>query len=243
MPLVEALVEVFLVNLVLSGDNAVVIGLAARGLPPLDRRRAVLLGGGFAVGMRVAFTLPAEWLLRVPFLRAGGGLLLIWIAYRLLTEESDSHDQMRATSVAHAIRMIILADATMSLDNILAVAAVAERAPQPYLVLAVGLLLSIPLVLAGGTAVATLMHRLPGLIWLGGAVLAYTAAELVAEDHGLEPILGDIPYLMPALGLLSAILLIATAWLRTRHRRPDPGTTGLPARPSGRSPRSDSLAD
>src|SRR4051794_12206605 len=119
----SALFEVLLVNLVLSGDNAVVIGLAARGLSEDSRRRAILLGGLFAVGLRLVLTIPAEFLLQVPFLRAGGGILLTWVAYRLLIGNKDESVTDEATSVSAAIRLIVLADLTMSLDNILAVAA------------------------------------------------------------------------------------------------------------------------
>jgi YjbE family integral membrane protein len=238
MPLLEALIEIILVNLVLSGDNAVVIGLAARSLPPRQRRRAVVLGGGIAVLLRIVLTVPAELLLRVPYLRAGGGLLLLWIAYRLLTEEGDPLEEARAVSVTQAIRLIILADATMSLDNVLAVAAVAERSPHTLFVLVVGLLLSIPLVLIGGNLVARLMHRMPWLAWAGGAVLAYTAAELIAEDHGLNPVLKDIPHLMPAFGILLAVGLLAVAILRVRGRnRPEEAARAIAEARAGRTTR------
>jgi YjbE family integral membrane protein len=218
MALVEALVAVILVNLVLSGDNAVVIGLAARSLPPRQRQRAVILGGGIAVLLRLALTIPAELLLNIPYLRAGGGVLLAWVAYRLLTEEDDPLQEQHAASVAQAVKLIIIADATMSLDNVLAVAAVAERGPHEVFVLIFGLLLSIPIVLAGGTVVARLMHRMPWLVWVGGAILAYTSAELIVEDHGLKPIYEDIPHVRIIFTAVFAILLLGIAFVRTRRR-------------------------
>src|SRR5690348_14531969 len=118
---ISALFEVLLVNLVLSGDNAVVIGLAARGLSGRARRRAIMLGGLFAVGLRLALTLPAAFLLGVPLLRAAGGVLLVWVAYRLVVGDGESEVKGEAGSVGQAIRLIVLADLTMSLDNILAV--------------------------------------------------------------------------------------------------------------------------
>lgn len=184
--LLEALLEVALVNVILSGDNAVVIGLAARDLPPRQARRAVLLGGIAAVALRLALTLPAEALLRLPLLRAGGGVLLAWIAYRLLAGGGGHDESTAAGSLATAVRLIVVADATMSLDNVLAVAAVAEHSARPTLILIVGLALSIPLVLLGGAAVARLLGRLPLLAWLGAAVLTVTAADLVLRDAVLD---------------------------------------------------------
>jgi YjbE family integral membrane protein len=216
--LAGALLEVLLVNLVLSGDNAVVIGLAARDLPDSDRRRAILFGGGFAVLLRLILTIPAEALLRVPFLRAGGGLLLLWIAFRLLTQQEDTTEREQATSVAQAIRLIILADLTMSLDNIIAVAAVAERSPHDVLVLIVGLAISIPLVLVGGNFVAKLMHRLPILVWIGGAILAYTAGELIADDVALESIFEHGEYTRVIFSILCMVGLLAAALITQRRR-------------------------
>jgi YjbE family integral membrane protein len=218
MALIEALRAVILVNLVLSGDNAVVIGLAARSLPPRQRQRAVILGGGAAVLLRLALTLPAELLLNVPYLRAGGGLLLAWVAYRLLTEEDNPLQDKQAASIAQAVWLIIIADATMSLDNVLAVAAVAERGPHEVFVLIFGLVLSIPIVLAGGTIVARLMHRLPWLVWVGGAILAYTAAELFVEDHGLEPVLEKFPHVRIIFTVIFSVVLLGVAVLYNRRR-------------------------
>jgi YjbE family integral membrane protein len=224
--LIGALAEVLLVNLVLSGDNAVVIGLAARGLSDHSRRRAIMLGGGLAVFLRLALTLPAEYLLHVPLVRAGGGLLLIWVAYRLLVEEEGGTDRGEATSIGHAVRLIVLADLTMSLDNILAVAAVAERSSHDVLVLIVGLAISIPIVLVGGDLVARLMRRLPILAWIGGAILAYTAGELIADDDALDRFFGAAPHLRPIFAIATAVLVVGVSWLRVRRR---PGAMPLPA--------------
>jgi YjbE family integral membrane protein len=214
--LLGALAEVLLVNIVLSGDNAVVIGLASRDLEPDARQRAILLGGGFAVALRLILTIPAEMLLKVPFLRAGGGLLLIWVAFRLLTGEEGETNHGGASSIATAIRLIVLADLTMSLDNILAVAAVAERSDHAVLVLMIGLALSIPIVLLGGNVVARLMGRLPVLVWIGAAILGYTAGELIAEDHAIDDVLEQVRYANHALPILVALAVIAVSWMRVR---------------------------
>ncbi len=205
------LLEVLLVNLVLSGDNAVVIGLAARDLDHQDRRRAILLGGGLAVILRLALTVPAEFLLQVPLLRAAGGLLLFWIAFRLLAPAADSSHEAHAPGLIGAVKLIVLADITMSLDNILAVAAVAERSSHPVFVLAVGLALSIPIVLIGGDIVARLMGRLPILVWIGAGVLAFTAAELVLEDEALKKVLDVNRPTEILIQLLAAVALLLFA--------------------------------
>jgi len=209
--LLGAILEVLLVNIVLSGDNAVVIGLAARGLPDRQRRQAIMLGGLLAVLLRLALTLPAERLLHVPFLGAAGGLLLAWVAYRLLTGE-DAHDAKGVASIWGAVRLMVLADLTMSLDNVLAVAAVAERSPQPGLVLLVGLALSVPLVLLGGGLVATLLGRLPILAWVGAAILTITAASLISEDRGLEEHLAVLHAQPVLVAIVLTAIVLGMAW-------------------------------
>jgi YjbE family integral membrane protein len=214
--LLQATLEVLLVNIVLSGDNAVVIGMAAHGLPSGQRRRAIMLGGILAVVFRLALTVPAEQVLHTPFLGAAGGLLLTWVAYRLLTEETE-HKDHKASSVWHAVRLMLLADITMSLDNVLAVAAIAENTPHPAPVLIIGLTLSIPLVLLGGGIVANLLERFPWLAWVGAAVLAVTAAELITGDDGLRaqlPWLGTAHYVVAA---ALTIIVLGIAWLQQRR--------------------------
>jgi YjbE family integral membrane protein len=219
--LIGVFAEVLLVNLVLSGDNAVVIGLAARGLEPSARQRAILLGGSFAVALRLALTIPAERLLTVPFLRAGGGFLLIWVAYRLLVADESSESSGDAETIFKAVRLIVLADLTMSLDNILAVAAVAERSEHDVLVLTFGLLLSIPIVLVGGNLVARLMHRVPILVWIGAAILGYTAGELIVKDTIFEDVTAGHPIAQTVFSVLIACAILAVAAIRihgrTRH--------------------------
>ena len=217
--LLKDLIEVLLVNVILSGDNAVVIGLAARSLPRRQQRRAIVLGGGAAVALRLALTWPAEALLHLPLLRAGGGILLAWVAYRLVAIEETTGEHGPSATVAAAVRLIVLADLTMSLDNVLAVAAVAERSEHGLLVLIVGLGLSIPLVLLGGGIVATLMGRLPWLAWVGAAVLTYTAAELMVADAAVHRI-GDPPEAAQlAFALLLTVGILGAAYAKRRATR------------------------
>ncbi len=215
-PLLRTVLEVLLVNVVLSGDNAVVIGLAARGLPSRQRRQAIVLGGVLAVVLRLALTLPAETALHRPLLGATGGLLLAWVAYRLLTSAEHAEDR-GADTVWAAVRLMVVADAAMSLDNVVAVAAIAEGTPQPGIVLVLGLALSIPVVLLGGGLVATVLGRYPWLMWGGAAVLTVTAASLITDDVGLPRLhaLSEAARFTFAAGLTGVVL--GAAWLST-HR-------------------------
>jgi YjbE family integral membrane protein len=213
--LLRAVLEVLLINIVLSGDNAVVIGMAARRLEGRQRRQAILLGGVLAVLLRLALTIPAEQALHVPFLGAAGGLLLAWVAYRLLTSDS-SIDHHGADSIGAAVRLMVLADVTMSLDNVLAVAAIAETTAHPGPVLVLGLALSIPVVLLGGGLIATVLGRFPWLAWLGAAILTVTAANLIVDDVWIHERLArpEVTRLVVAVVLTGIVL--GLAWRSTR---------------------------
>ena len=230
--LVGATLEVLLVNIILSGDNAVVIGMAAHGLPSRQRRQAIVVGGLLAVLLRLALTIPAQRILQVPFLGAAGGLLLAWVAYRLLTSD-EVRDDRKGASLWSAVRLMLLADATMSLDNVLAVAAIAESTVHPGPVLIFGLALSIPIVLLGGGLIANLLERFPWLAWLGAAVLTTTAASLITSDAGIRGYVGSsrLYEVVVAAGLTAIVL--GAAWRQTRLVREKPGEVG--ADPSGDS--------
>jgi YjbE family integral membrane protein len=184
LDLLKALLSIVVIDLVLSGDNAVVIGMAARQLPPEQRRRAIVLGGVGAVALRVMFTGLVAVLLGIPLLQACGGALLAWIAYKVLRQTHGTQVVEEASTLASAVRTIILADVIMSLDNILAVGG-AAHGNVPLLL--VGLGLSIPLILFGSSLVATVMNRLPWLVYAGAAILVYTAVEMLLDDPVLRP--------------------------------------------------------
>lgn len=223
--LAGAIVEVLLINIVLSGDNAVVIGMAAHGLPFRQRRQAIMLGGVLAVLLRLALTIPAERALQVPFLGAGGGLLLAWVAYRLLTSDED-RDHQGVGSLWAAVRLMVLADATMSLDNVLAVAAIAQSTTQPGPVLILGLALSIPIVLLGGGLIATLLERFPWLSWLGAAVLTITAASLITSDTGIRGYVGSSRSSEIVFAAAMTAIVLLAAWRETRRVRKNPDQVG-----------------
>lgn len=180
-----SLAQIIGVNIVLSGDNAVVIALAARGLPPEQQKRAVAWGSGAAVVMRIVLTLVAVELLRLPYLKLVGAVLLLWIAVQLLLpeEEGESHESS-ATGMAAAVRTILLADLVMSLDNVIAVAAAAKG---NNLLLVIGLAVSIPLVVFASRLLLGLMERFPVIIVLGAALLGWVAGEMAIGDPAASP--------------------------------------------------------
>ncbi len=176
---VTALVSIILFDLILSGDNAVVIGMAARRLSPENRRKAIVWGGAGAVGLRIMFTAMAALLLDIPYIQAVGGVLLLYVAYKLLKPHDEYANIHEAGSLREAIQTIVLADVVMSLDNILAVGAASDG----HLGLLIfGLLLSIPILLLGSGLVARMLTNFPILVYVGAAILIWTAVEMLLED-------------------------------------------------------------
>ena len=185
-----AVFEVIWVNIVLSGDNAVVIALACRGLPAHQRRMGMALGAGVAIVLRLIFTLLVVQLLAAPFLKIVGALLLLWIAVKLLTEEEGGgEDKIKASDrLWHAVRTVAIADMVMSLDNVLAIAAVAKGNTA---MLVFGLAVSIPLIVAGATLVMAVLARFPLLVWAGAALLGWVAGDMFVSDPWLMRQLGE----------------------------------------------------
>ena len=168
------------VNIILSGDNAVVIALAARSLPQKQQKQAVFWGAAAAVVLRVVLTVVAVELLRLPYLKLVGGALLFWIALKLLIPEDDGGDDVTSSShLMGAIKTILIADLVMSLDNVIAVAAVAKGS---FVLLVLGLLISIPLVVYGATMLMRLMDRYPAIITVGAALIGFVAGEMAVTD-------------------------------------------------------------
>ncbi len=215
-----AVLSIVVIDLTISGDNALVIGMAAHQLPARQRRLAILLGSGGAVGLRVLFAAAAALLLSVPLLQAMGGLLLAWIAFKLLVQEDgeSSHSHRSAVSLMDAVRIIILADVVMSLDNILAVAG-ASHGDIRLLILGLGL--SIPIVMFGSSLVATLINRFRWLVYLGAGVLAWTSAQMILEDRIIGPYFPHSWMLEVGLSVLvgAAILGASSGWRRIQSGR------------------------
>ncbi|MEP9348876.1 TerC family protein [Xanthobacter sp. KR7-225] len=175
-----SLLQIIWIDLLLSGDNAVVIALACRSLPEKQRKWGILLGAGAAVGLRILFALAVSYLLGIPFLKVVGGLLLLWIAVKLITDnEGEAHDVAASDSLWKAVRTIAIADAVMSLDNVVAIAAASRGHPELFIF---GLLLTIPLIIFGSQLVLALLTRFPLLIWAGAALLGWIAGEMLVGD-------------------------------------------------------------
>jgi YjbE family integral membrane protein len=178
--------EIIWIDLILSGDNAIVIALACRALPAQQRTYGIALGSGAAVALRIIFTFIFVEILALPFVRLAGGLLLLWIAIKLAVEGEGEEKLAPAKSIWDAIRTIVVADALMSLDNVVAVAAAAKGS---LLLVAFGTLLTVPLIIFGSTLLINLFARYPILVWAGAALLGFIGGQLI----GNEPFVADLP--------------------------------------------------
>jgi YjbE family integral membrane protein len=234
--LIESILTIVIIDLVLSGDNAVVIAMATRQLAPAERRRAILFGAGGAIALRVLCTALVAFLLGIPLLQAAGGLLLLWIAYRLLRQHKEAHGVGEGSSLGAAVRTIVLADAVMSLDNMLAVGGVAHG---NIALLLFGLALSMPIIVFASGLIARLLNRLPWLLYLGAAILAYTAVGMVLEDPLVRPLYPHTAAFAWAANLLAIAGVLGLAYWRNRReaaaprsaeRRGAPHAPALPAR-------------
>lgn len=206
--------QIMLVNIVLSGDNAVVIALAARSLPDAQRQKAVVWGSVAAIVMRVVLTIVALEMLKLPYLKLVGSGLLFWIALKLLAPEDEYGEGIdNHNTLFGAIRTILIADLVMSLDNVLAVAAAAKG---DNLLLMLGLGISIPLVIFGSTVILRLMDRYPVIITLGAAILGYVAGEMLVTDPVLQawPLLAHAEWLHTALPVTAAVgVVVLGKWV------------------------------
>jgi YjbE family integral membrane protein len=181
----SALLAIVVIDLVLAGDNAIVIALAARGLPPEYQKKAIFWGTVGAIVIRAVMTLGVVWLLQVPGLMLAGGLLLIWIAYRLVVPKQD-HDSEHAGSKGNfwgAIKTIVIADAVMGIDNVLGVAGAAHGS---FLLVVLGLIISVPIMVFGSSLVLKWMERFPWIVYVGAGVLALTAASMIDKEPLFE---------------------------------------------------------
>ena len=203
-----ALISIITVNLLLSGDNALVIALASRKLPPEQQKKAIFWGGAGAIGLRILLTLVAIFLLQIPYLQLIGGLALLWIAVKLLAGDEENHEELEAKSnLAGAIKTIIVADMVMSIDNVIAIAGVAKG---NMMLLVVGLAVSIPIIIWGSQLIHMLMERWPIIITIGAGFLGYTAGEMAISDKKIEPLLHPYPWahwFIPAAFALMVILI------------------------------------
>lgn len=200
------LLKIVWINIILSGDNAVVIALAARSLPPAQQKKAVMFGSGAAVVLRIILTVVAAKLLELSFLQIVGGCLLLWIGLQLLTGEEDDEGESKGHgSMMVAIRTILIADLVMSLDNVIAVAATAQG---NMVLLILGLAISIPLVIFGSTLMIKLMERFPVIITLGAALIGWVGGETIVNDRLLHDYAISHPWLHYVAAAAGAVLVV-----------------------------------
>jgi YjbE family integral membrane protein len=218
-----AILQIILIDILLGGDNAVVIALACRGLPPNLRKRGILWGTAGAIGLRVVLIMFAMTLLQLPFLKLIGGLLLLWIGVKLLMpEDNEEHGGIQASDrLVSAIKTIIVADFVMSLDNVIAIAGAAEQASESQRLglVVFGLLVSIPLIIWGSQIILKLLERFPVIITAGGALLGWIAGTLIATDLWVKPHLAELAEpVYYGLGIGCAVLVVVLARLLSRRR-------------------------
>jgi YjbE family integral membrane protein len=223
--------EIIWIDLLLSGDNAVVIALACRDLPDRQKKWGIVFGALAAVGLRIVFALIISQIMQIPFLMTFGGVMLLWIAIKLLKGEDESERRVPTTEkLWHAVRTIAMADAVMSLDNVVAISAASGG---NYWLFVFGLLVSIPLVVMGASIVTRLVSEFPIFIWAGGALLGWIAGEMLAKDPGLHRL--GLPHgdmLHYAFAAAGALLVLAAGYV-LKPKRPGVEHRGWTATQSG----------
>ena len=218
MEFLSALVAIIIIDLVLAGDNAIVIALAARNVPRNLQKQAIIWGGIGAIVVRTSMTLIVVWLLKIPGLLLVGGALLVWIAYRLLLPEEAEGDAARiraASGFWGAIRTIVVADTVMGLDNVLAVAGAAHGS---FLLVALGLLISIPIVIWGSTLLLQFVERYPAFVYVGAGVLAWTAAKMVASEPLLRDSLAAYKLTVPVMYAVTVFGVLWAGFVKNHHK-------------------------
>ncbi len=211
-----ALAQLIWINALLSGDNAVVIAMACRGLPDRQRKIGMIAGAGAAIGLRIIFTAIVVLLLDIPYLKVAGALALVWIAVDLLRpKEEENTDIAEQGSLLKAIGTIAVADMVMSLDNVIAIAGVAHG---DWFLIILGLLISIPLIIAGSAIILKIIDKLPIIVWAGAALLGYVAGEMIMSDIAVVARIGEeaAHHYELAVALGTAVLVVALAWVVIR---------------------------
>jgi YjbE family integral membrane protein len=210
----SALLAIVVIDLVLAGDNAIVIGLAARNLPKAQQKKVIVWGTVGAIAIRSLLTLAVVWLLMIPGLLLLGGLLLIWIAYKLLVEKKEHGNVAAGASLWAAIKTIMIADTVMGLDNVLAIAGAAHG---EFLLVLLGLLVSVPIVIWGSTVILKWVERYPSIMYIGAGVLAWTSSKMIVDEPFLKGFFAENPLLKWGLSLavIAGVLLCG----RLKNRR------------------------
>jgi len=216
------ILEIIWIDILLSGDNAVVIALACAGLPKEQRFRGIALGTAAAISLRVIFTLVFVSLLKLPFIKLLGGLLLLWIAVKLARDERGEKPVTEQASIWGAVRVIVIADAVMSLDNVVAIAAASKGSA---LLVLFGLGLSVPLIIFGSALLLALINRFPILVWAGAAMLGFIAGQMIGDEFivAVPPLpnfaVAHWQYFAPVCGIAGAIFVVLLALLWPRKEK------------------------
>ncbi|RJE90796.1 TerC family protein [Paenibacillus sp. 1011MAR3C5] len=217
-----ALLTIVFIDLILAGDNAIVIGLAARKLPQHQQKKAVIWGTVGAVGIRVIATLLVVQLLSVPWLNLVGGLLLLWIAFKLLVQE-DSHDNIKAgNTLWQSIRTIIIADAAMGIDNVIAVAGAAKgssHGEHEIILVILGLIISVPVVVWGSTLFIKLINKYEWIVYVGSAVLAYTASKMITHEKQFHGALDENKAIYWAFIIVVVIVTVGSGYFVNKRKQ------------------------
>lgn len=206
MDMLFDLLRILVVNLVLSGDNAIVIAMCSRALPKHQQTKAILWGSGGAICLRFALTLLAVYLLEMPYLQFTGGIMLLWIGVKLLKAEDEPNEANADENFWNAVRTIVIADLVMSLDNTLAIAAIAKG---DTLMLAVGLAISIPIIIFGSRVLMSVMNRYPILVYGGAAMIAWSAGDMIVHDQKIGVLL--VNYIPGMLIRIAAVVIVLGA--------------------------------
>lgn len=216
VPFLFALLNIIFINIILSGDNAVVIAMAVRSLPPKQRQKGIMLGTAGAVVLRIGLTFIAARLLEVPLVKLLGGLLILWIAFKLLMGESEENKSKEVNGLSQAIITILMADLVMSLDNVLGVAGASNG---DFLLLILGLATSIPIVVFASNIITRMMDRFPIIVVLGAAVLGRVAGEMIVSDPFMVRALhhpGHLAAYSVQAMLAIGVVVAAKVWLKYR---------------------------
>ena len=212
----SALLAIILIDIVLSGDNAVVIAMAARNLPKHQQKKAIFIGTFGAIALRIVFAAIVVWLIQIPLLKAIGGLLLLQVAYKLLAADEGGDNIKSGTTLMGAVGTIIYADALMSLDNVIAVAGVSHG---NITLIAIGVLVSIPIILIGSAIILKALERFPIIAYIGSGILAWTAGDMMVKDKIIQNYISSTVGLIITIVLTVAVLL--AGWLKSRKNKED----------------------
>lgn len=210
-----ALFTIIGIDIILGGDNAIVVALACRNLPAHQRNKAILIGIGLALFIRMSLTLVAVQLLEIPFLLGLGGALLIYIAYCLLVDRDEDKRVNGGTSIFSAIKAIVIADLIMGIDNVIAVAGAAHG---DMTLVMIGLVVSVPVIIWGSKLILKMFDRYPFIIYIGAAILAYTAAKMISHEQVFQPLFHSHPLFTLAFQVFIIIGVIIAGFITTRKR-------------------------